>query len=183
MKLQIEPPFAGQWKHAYVVRNKENRNMVCLFNSNKDRTTIALARYRMAVKLGRMLREDEQVDHIDNDKTNDDINNLQILSAEENRAKYQESQLHDVHGTSSMYHKGCRCDLCKEYMRKCRKKCASYGRPCKNIDKVCALCGSTFMTDSSHRNRLFCSRICANKANASVRMLSQKNVPDRVHFR
>ena len=82
MKLQIEPPFVGQWKHAYVVRNKENRNMVCLFNSNKDRTTIALARYRMAVKLGRMLRDDEQVDHIDNDKTNDDINNLQILSAE-----------------------------------------------------------------------------------------------------
>lgn len=115
MKIQIEPPFAGQWKHAYVVRNKENRNMVCLVNGAKDRTTIALARYRMAVKLGRMLRDDEQVDHIDNDKTNDDINNLQILSKEDNMAKYQETQQHNVHGTTSMYRSGCRCALCKEH--------------------------------------------------------------------
>ena len=170
MKIPVEPPFDKRWKHAYVVTNKENRNMVCLVNDRVDRTTIALARYKMSVKLGRMLRDDEQVDHIDNDKTNDSIDNLQLLTPEENRAKYQKMQPHDIHGTSSMYHKGCRCDLCKQYMKLCRKNCASSGKANKNIEKICELCGTAFMTDSSHKSRRFCSQACSNKARATVRI-------------
>ncbi|KAM9950982.1 hypothetical protein ACTFIT_009739 [Dictyostelium discoideum] len=41
----------------------------------------------MSVKLGRLLSPNEQGDHIDEDRTNDDISNLQILTAEENRIK------------------------------------------------------------------------------------------------
>lgn len=41
----------------------------------------------MSVKEGRILSPEEQVDHIDNDKLNDSIENLQILSAKENRDK------------------------------------------------------------------------------------------------
>ena len=51
------------------------------------RHCISLARYRMAVKLGRVLEKWEQVDHIDNDKTNDSIDNLQILTRLENNRK------------------------------------------------------------------------------------------------
>jgi hypothetical protein len=36
-----------------------------------------------------MLDEDEHVDHIDEDKTNDNIDNLQILTPEENKLKNQ----------------------------------------------------------------------------------------------
>ena len=115
MKITVEPPFAGLWKHAYVVTNKENRKTVCLVNSKKDRSTISLAKYRMSVKLGRMLLDDEQVDHIDNDKTNDSIENLQLLSPEDNRQKYLDTTIHDTHGTNSMYRKGCRCDCCKKW--------------------------------------------------------------------
>ena len=122
MKIPIEPPFEGLWKHAYLVKNKEDRNMVCLVNDRIDRTTMALARYKMAVELGRLLTEQEQVDHIDNDKTNDAIENLQLLSPEDNRQKYLETIEHGVHGTNSMYRKGCRCEVCKkwksEYMKK-----------------------------------------------------------------
>lgn len=170
MKIPVEPPFTGLWKHAYVVKNKENRNMVCLVNSNKDRTTIALARYRMSVKLGRMLRDDEQVDHIDNDKTNDSIDNLQLLTPEANRAKYLEIQPHNIHGTSSMYHKGCRCSLCIFYSREYGKqyrathpdKIAQYkatGAYHKTVDKICPKCGKRF---KGRPEAKFCSRGCAN---------------------
>lgn len=37
---------------------------------------------------GRILTESEEVDHIDGDKTNDDIDNLQILTKSENRKKH-----------------------------------------------------------------------------------------------
>lgn len=48
---------------------------------------MSYARYLMSVKLGRKLTKDEHVDHIDEDKTNDDIDNLQILTPEQNKAK------------------------------------------------------------------------------------------------
>lgn len=115
MKIEIKSPFKGIWKHAYVVKNKENRNMVCLVNSRKERTTIALARYNMSVKLGRELTKDETVDHIDNDPTNDDINNLQILSSLENIQKYRNTLPSLQHGTNQMYRNGCRCDTCKKW--------------------------------------------------------------------
>lgn len=108
MVIPVEFPFNQRWKKAYLIMGSEHRQMVCLFNSPTDRTTIAYARYLMSVKLGRILNDDETVDHIDNNKLNDDINNLQILSREDNIAKYHSTQPHDIHGTSSMYHKVCR---------------------------------------------------------------------------
>ena len=170
MKIALEPPFIGIWKHAYLVTKKENRKMVCLVNSNKDRTTIALARYKMAVKLGRLLTDDEQVDHIDNDKTNDDIENLQLLTPEENRAKYQKTQPHNVHGTSSMYRKGCRCALCKAWNSAYQKQWRSKNpkKPVhKLVDKVCPICGKAF---KGRADAKFCSRKCANSSGCRTKL-------------
>jgi len=50
---------------------------------------MSYARYLMAVSLGRELTPEEQVDHIDNDKLNDDLSNLQILTIAENNQKYR----------------------------------------------------------------------------------------------
>ena len=174
MKIPVEPPFTGLWKHAYVVKNKENRNMVCLVNDAKDRTTMALARYRMSVKLGRMLRDDEQVDHIDNDKTNDSIDNLQILSKRDNIAKYQDTKPHNVHGTASMYHKGCRCAECINWSRSLRRhwlamhpeKVKEYRERRKNskaVEKKCEFCGKIFYRSLCNKTNRFCSRSCAQK--------------------
>ena len=44
-------------------------------------------RYLMCVHLGYILPTELEVDHKDNDKTNDDFNNLQILTKEQNRIK------------------------------------------------------------------------------------------------
>lgn len=77
--------------YLYVVFHKsEGRRYANLvpMDTNKNRKTISYARYLMSVKEHRILEEWEHVDHIDNDKTNDSIDNLQILSITENNKKY-----------------------------------------------------------------------------------------------
>lgn len=87
MKIELEFPFNDIWRHGYIVINKENRRMVCLVNSKTFRTTISYARYLMCVKERRILAKNEHVDHINDDKTNDSIENLQILTQRENIIK------------------------------------------------------------------------------------------------
>lgn len=79
--FQLEEPFKSVYKKGYLrSKDKDGRKRIDLFNSNTDRTTISYARYLMSVKLGRFLEEHEEVDHIDTDRTNDNIDNLQILT-------------------------------------------------------------------------------------------------------
>lgn len=87
MKLELESPFKEKWLSGYIVINSDNRRMVLLVNSRKDRKTISYARYLMGVKLGYEVPSNYQVDHINNDKTDDRIENLQLLTLEENRLK------------------------------------------------------------------------------------------------
>lgn len=88
MKICLEKPFSDNWKSGYIVVNSENRRNVILFNNSKERTTVSYARYLMSVYLGRYLEPNEHVDHIDNDKTNDTIGNLQLLTPRENNIKH-----------------------------------------------------------------------------------------------
>ena len=86
MKITTEYPYDEY--DGYTVVNKENRKHICLVHKeSKRRTTVSYARYLMAVHLKRLLESNEQVDHIDEDKTNDVIGNLQILSASDNIKK------------------------------------------------------------------------------------------------
>lgn len=62
------------------------RKMVALVSPG-HRTTMSYARYLMSLHIGRELTEEEEVDHIDDDCTNDAIENLQILTPEQNRGK------------------------------------------------------------------------------------------------
>ena len=113
IKIELQEPYKSIWKCGYIVTNKENRKNVILYNSNNDRSTVSYARYLMSVYLGRFLDKDEEVDHIDNDKTNDSFNNLQILSKIENIRKSSKGITVTKHGTLSMY-RYCKCDLCKK---------------------------------------------------------------------
>ncbi len=86
MKIKCEYPFENFI--GYIVTNKEPRKHICLISQlDKKRTTISYARYLMSVKEKRILEKNEVVDHIDNDKSNDVIENLQILSYLENNLK------------------------------------------------------------------------------------------------
>ena len=87
MKIQLEYPYNQDWNKGYIVTNSENRKTVILFNNSKNRSSVSYARYLMAITLKRYLTENEHVDHIDNNKTNDLIENLQILTPKENNQK------------------------------------------------------------------------------------------------
>ncbi len=80
------PPY-DDYNVYKVFHAAENRYMAILVNSQR-RTSTSYARYVMACHLGRKLEEFEQVDHIDNDPSNDDPSNLQLLSATDNRLKH-----------------------------------------------------------------------------------------------
>ena len=87
MKIELEYPFVNDWRLGYLRTSRDGRKRVDLYNSDTDRTTISYSRYLMSCHIGRYLNEDEEVDHIDRNKANDDISNLQILSIEDHRKK------------------------------------------------------------------------------------------------
>jgi len=87
MAFDLEHPWDG-CKGYIVFHKKEKRNMLIITRGDGSRTTTPYARYLMSVKIGRLLSSDEQVDHIDEDKTNDDIDNLQILNRMDNINKH-----------------------------------------------------------------------------------------------
>ena len=113
MKIKLENPYKERYKFGYVVMNRENRKHIILYNSNKDRTTTSLARYLMSVKLGYLVPETYEVDHKDNDKTNDSIDNLQLLTQTENKIKEGLRQRTKEHGTLSSY-RYCKCTICRK---------------------------------------------------------------------
>jgi len=57
------------------------------YKHHKRRIVHQLARIKLEIKLGRRLIGDETVDHIDEDLSNDDYDNLQLLSRGENAKK------------------------------------------------------------------------------------------------
>lgn len=88
MPRQADPPFSGYTLYGPVMDRREGRRKVFLVHrTNRSRTTMTLARYRMCVHLGRKLSRTEEVDHKDEDRLNDDLNNLQILTRRQNRRK------------------------------------------------------------------------------------------------
>lgn len=68
---------------------KQSRYMAMLYNGKtKHRTTMSWARYVMSCHLGRELDKNiETVDHIDGDKLNDSLDNLQLLTRADNVRK------------------------------------------------------------------------------------------------
>ncbi len=87
MVIDLEEPYSSLYRKGYLRISKDGRKRVDLFNNDKDRTTISYARYIMSVSLGYVLSKDYEVDHIDRDKTNDDISNLQVLTVSEHKQK------------------------------------------------------------------------------------------------
>lgn len=82
MSLPYFDPNVNVW--GPYLNTKQNRRFVTICNKQTGKTTQkTYAKYLMEVHLGRELGRDETVDHIDRDKLNDVIGNLQILSPKE----------------------------------------------------------------------------------------------------
>lgn len=75
--LKVYGPYQG----------KDGRRR-CVLRFPCGRTTSkAYSRLLVEAELGRILSDDEEVDHADGDNTNDDPNNLQVLSRPDHRKK------------------------------------------------------------------------------------------------
>lgn len=119
MKIELKEPFKSVWNLGYLVTNPEGRRTVILYNSHKDRSSTSYARYLMSCRLGRFLEKDEHVDHVDNDKTNDVIENLQLLTPAKNNAKASK-------GKTMMT---LNCPVCKNYFTRERRQLAHKSNP------------------------------------------------------
>lgn len=83
-----EYPYSDYYIYGPVYHKKEKQNYILLRHKyNNRKTSISYARYLMSIKLKRTLDKSEEVDHIDNNKQNDSLENLQILSPLENKKK------------------------------------------------------------------------------------------------
>lgn len=87
-RKKLKYPYSKYYGYK-IFHKKQGRFYVSMVHKvSGKRKTVSLARYKMSVSLGRRLMKDEQVDHIDEDKTNDVISNLQILSRADNIIKH-----------------------------------------------------------------------------------------------
>lgn len=99
-RVELESPWDVEWDTGYIISHTGAypRRVMVLISHNPDgsirrRSSTPYARYLMAVHLGRYLDADEEVDHIDDDPTNDAIDNLQVLSIEEHLRKTTASRM------------------------------------------------------------------------------------------
>ena len=72
---------------------KDGRKMV--YDKDKKQV-VPYARYLMEQYLGRKLREDEEVHHKDHDKTNDVIENLEVINSTEHRKHHNPLKYKDT---------------------------------------------------------------------------------------
>lgn len=126
MRIKPEKPF-DKWDRAYLLTHSnsgpaKNRKFVHLYNSKSDRKCISYARYLMCVKLGRILTSKETVDHINNDPTDDRIENLQILSLSDNIRKYAKYRF------TGHNKRTCKCPECVNHRRQLCKESAARRR-------------------------------------------------------
>lgn len=88
MKIDLQFPFNKDYISGYKVFSQGRYNIILREKISKKLTTTSFARYLMSVKLKRYLSENEHVDHINNKKTDDRIENLQILTQQQNNLKH-----------------------------------------------------------------------------------------------
>lgn len=88
MKLESTKPF----EEFLCYKNWHKglgRWQVCLVHKEtRARTTILFSKFIMSVACARRLRHDEQVDHLNGDRTDDSLANLEIVTAAENKARH-----------------------------------------------------------------------------------------------
>lgn len=90
MEIQLLPPFNQRWNKGYkVFDGSTGRFRVVFYNTPEDISGMSFARYLMSIHLGYEVPSELVVDHINDIKTDDRIENLQILTPEQNRLKQE----------------------------------------------------------------------------------------------
>ena len=93
MRVDSELPFQDYVCYK-VFHRKQQRWYVQLVHQSGKRTTITYAKFLMSISVGRILQRHEEVDHKDENKLNDVVSNLQILTKNENIEKHVKTLTH-----------------------------------------------------------------------------------------
>lgn len=72
--------------HGPYYRSDGRRHIVIVYENGRKQTK-SYPKYLLEQKIGRELEENETCDHVDEDFTNDDLNNLQVFTRSENAVK------------------------------------------------------------------------------------------------
>lgn len=81
MKIEISKYYKEKgYKNVYVVTNKEPRRVAILVHNDGTKTSVAYAKYLYISHYEYDVPEDLQVDHVNGDKMDDRIENLQLIS-------------------------------------------------------------------------------------------------------
>lgn len=132
---------------------------------------LRLHREKLRLELGLTKEQMKNYDvhHIDGDKDNNDISNLQLINKIQHATLHASKQLHtkiikicewcgeEYESSSNVAHK----------QRFCSEKCKMKWRRANGLDReqrVCMFCGDTFTCNKTLPTK-FCSRQCAGKYN------------------
>ena len=85
--VDLEYPYNTKWKRGNIVASPDGRETLCLSGGPSKPSSTQYSRYLLAVHLGRFLEPTEHVDHIDGNRLNNVVENLQILTLAENNIK------------------------------------------------------------------------------------------------
>lgn len=87
MRIELQSPFSENYKAGYVNPSSDGRMTLVLVRFDGTLTSTSYARYLKQVELGMFIPIGLEVDHVDNNKMNDVLHNLQLLTKAENTAK------------------------------------------------------------------------------------------------
>lgn len=151
MKASTQHPFKGFKAYGPYLSKTENRRVIVLVpineSDNLKRTTISYARFKYSQKIGAPVSKEFEVDHIDNDKLNDELSNLQLLAKADNTRKSHP-------GSSTLVE--LECPICnKKFVRRRGQTHLRYPKT------------------SSSQNKTCCSRECGYKQ-TSITLRSKK---------
>lgn len=88
MKIELSDYYKGKgFKSAYLVVNKEPRRTVILVRNDGSKTSVSYAKYLYTSHYKIDIEEGYEIDHINNDRMDDRLENYQVLSKSINASK------------------------------------------------------------------------------------------------
>lgn len=126
-----------------IYTNKDGRTRVYLKDSKR---VISYPRFLMEQKLGRVLKANEQVHHIDGDPSNNDLDNLEIKLLGDHQREHNRPKYEDRLAT---------CDHCgKSFIWTAKQQSAYY----RNLRRK----------DRKRSGKVFCSKHCSGCFGKSI---------------
>ena len=129
MKIDVIDIYKSKYKSAYLVLHEkgDKRKRVYLVGFDGKRKGMLYARYIWEMHNNRELPEGFTIDHIDEDKTNDSIENLQVLSLNDNMRKNGETRTKkgELHITIKVV-----CPICGKEFNYLKRNISSHPNPC-----------------------------------------------------